>query len=134
LENQAAILGGHESVRLALIIRTTRTTDAYTHRIGRTGRSNNPGKAYTFVTAEDRCLVFQVEQRLGATIPRRQVDGIESIPFPLGRSDNRGSRPQGRPQGRSNNRPSRPQGRSAGGYGKNKGRPSSRRSGYQRAS
>jgi len=27
--------------------------DAYTHRIGRTGRSENSGKAYTFVTADD---------------------------------------------------------------------------------
>lgn len=106
------------------------TTDAYTHRIGRTGRSDRQGKAYTFVTAEDRRLVFQVEQRLGAPIPRRQIDGIQSIPFPQGRSDNR--RPtsqgrQGRPQGR-------PQSHGAGGYGKNKGRPSSRRSRYQRAS
>ncbi|MCH7667141.1 MAG: DEAD/DEAH box helicase [Acidobacteria bacterium] len=103
------------------------TTDAYTHRIGRTGRSNNPGKAYTFVTAEDRCLVFQVEQRLGATIPRRQVDGIESIPFPLGRSDDRGSQPLGRPQGR-------PQGRSSPGNGKSNGRPRSRRARYRRTS
>jgi ATP-dependent RNA helicase RhlE len=106
------------------------TTDAYTHRIGRTGRSECEGKAYTFVTAEDRKLVFQVEQRLGAPIPRRTVDGIESIPFPQGRSDNRSSKPQGY----SDNRPARPQGRGAGGYGKNKGRPSSRRSRYQRAS
>ena len=62
------------------------TTDAYTHRIGRTGRSNNQGKAYTFVTAEDRSLVFQVEKRLGVPIPRREVQGIEAIPFPQSRS------------------------------------------------
>ncbi|MCP4200978.1 MAG: DEAD/DEAH box helicase [bacterium] len=66
------------------------TTDAYTHRIGRTGRSDRQGKAYTFVTAEDRNLVFQVEKRLGAPIPRRQVEGIESIHFPQ-------ARPSGRP-------------------------------------
>jgi ATP-dependent RNA helicase RhlE len=58
------------------------TTDAYTHRIGRTGRSDREGKAYTFVTAEDRSLVFQVEKRLGVPIPRREVHGVESIPFP----------------------------------------------------
>ena len=61
------------------------TTDAYTHRIGRTGRSDRQGKAYTFVTAEDHRLVSQVEKRLGLPIPRRRVDGIESIPFPQGR-------------------------------------------------
>ncbi|MBT8496297.1 MAG: DEAD/DEAH box helicase [Deltaproteobacteria bacterium] len=65
------------------------TTDAYTHRIGRTGRSERLGKAYTFVTAEDRGLVFQVEKRLGVPIPRREVDGIESIPFPSHRSGGR---------------------------------------------
>ena len=58
------------------------TTDAYTHRIGRTGRSDRQGKAYTFVTDEDRHLVLLVEKRLGAPIPRREVQGIESIPFP----------------------------------------------------
>ena len=65
------------------------TTDAYTHRIGRTGRSDRQGKAYTFVTAEDHDLVFKVEKRLGEPIPRRSVEGIETIPFPQGRSRNR---------------------------------------------
>ena len=65
------------------------TTDAYTHRIGRTGRSDRQGKAYTFVTAEDHDLVFKVEKKLGAAIPRREVRGIESIPFPHGRSGSR---------------------------------------------
>ena len=31
-------------------------------------------------------LVRQVEQRLGLPIPRRQIDGIDSIPFPQERS------------------------------------------------
>ncbi|MDH3254369.1 MAG: DEAD/DEAH box helicase [Acidobacteriota bacterium] len=72
------------------------TTDAYTHRIGRTGRSDRQGKAYTFVTAEDRSLVFQVEKRLGSPIPRREVRGIESIPFPQARSGDRPERVSGR--------------------------------------
>jgi ATP-dependent RNA helicase RhlE len=72
------------------------TTDAYTHRIGRTGRSDCQGKAYTFVTAEDRSLVSQVEKRLGVPIPRREVHGIESIAFPQSRPDNRASRLKGR--------------------------------------
>ena len=107
------------------------TTDAYTHRIGRTGRSEREGKAYTFVTAEDRNLVFQVERRLGSPIPRRTVDGIESIPFPQARTSSRPSRPPGY----SDNRPPRPQGKAgAASYGKHKGRPSSRRPRYQKAS
>ena len=58
------------------------TPDAYTHRIGRTGRADREGKAYTFVTSEDHLLVAQVERRLEMSIPRRQVHGIQSIPFP----------------------------------------------------
>ena len=61
------------------------TTDAYTHRIGRTGRSDREGKAYTFVTADDQNLVHRVEQRLGVPIPRREVRGVESIRFPQSR-------------------------------------------------
>jgi ATP-dependent RNA helicase RhlE len=94
------------------------TTDAYTHRIGRTGRSDRQGKAYTFVTAEDRRLVSQVEQRLGKPIPRRQVEGIESIPFPQARPDNRNNQPYGK--------------RTAGNRRTNGG--PRRRSRYQRAS
>ena len=58
------------------------TPDAYTHRIGRTGRAERQGRAYTFVTAEDHRLVNQVERRLQMSIPRLEMPGIESIPFP----------------------------------------------------
>ncbi|MFQ5700862.1 MAG: DEAD/DEAH box helicase [Acidobacteriota bacterium] len=62
-----------------------RTPDAYTHRIGRTGRAEREGKAYTFVTDADRQMVREVERRVGASIPRRSVDGIVSIPLPVDR-------------------------------------------------
>ncbi len=52
------------------------TVDAYTHRIGRTGRSERDGKGYTFVTPDDRENVVAVERRLGSRIPRRTVDGF----------------------------------------------------------
>jgi len=58
------------------------TSDAYTHRIGRTGRSEREGKAFTFVTAADHSMVREVERRLGASIPRRTVEGIKSVPLP----------------------------------------------------
>ena len=70
------------------------TPDAYTHRIGRTGRSERAGKAYTFVCAEDNTLVRAVERRIGAAIPRLTMDDIESIPFATGRSN--GPRPSWR--------------------------------------
>ena len=66
------------------------TSDAYTHRIGRTGRAEREGKAYTFVTASDHLMVREVERRIGAAIPRRKVEGIDSIPLPVDRpSSNR---------------------------------------------
>jgi ATP-dependent RNA helicase RhlE len=62
------------------------TPDAYTHRIGRTGRSERAGKAYTFVMAEDDALVRAVERRIGAPIPHRTVDRVTSRPGATGRS------------------------------------------------
>lgn len=56
------------------------TPDAYTHRIGRTGRAGCEGKAYTFVTADDHELVRAVESRIGAPIPRRNIDAVAHTP------------------------------------------------------
>jgi ATP-dependent RNA helicase RhlE len=47
------------------------TTDAYTHRIGRTGRAAKTGDAFTFVCHEDEPLVRNIEHILGARIERR---------------------------------------------------------------
>ncbi len=55
------------------------TPEAYTHRIGRTGRAERSGKAYTFVTGEDRAIVRAVERQLDAAIPRCRVDGFEDV-------------------------------------------------------
>ena len=75
------------------------TSDAYTHRIGRTGRAEREGKAYTFVTADDHPMVREVERKIGASIPRRKVEGIDSIPLPVDRglpNHRRGRRPRRR--------------------------------------
>jgi ATP-dependent RNA helicase RhlE len=52
------------------------TTDAYTHRIGRTGRAEHTGEAYTFVTGEDTVSVRDVERVLGYRLERRSVEGF----------------------------------------------------------
>ncbi len=52
------------------------TTDAYTHRIGRTGRAAKTGDAFTFVTREDEPLVRNIERVLGAKIERRTLPGF----------------------------------------------------------
>jgi ATP-dependent RNA helicase RhlE len=52
------------------------TPEAYTHRIGRTGRSENEGIACTFVTRDDRTWLRATERMIGSDIPRREVDGF----------------------------------------------------------
>ncbi|MDH3286033.1 MAG: DEAD/DEAH box helicase, partial [Acidobacteriota bacterium] len=68
------------------------TSDAYTHRIGRTGRSEREGRAYTFVTDADHEMVREVERRIGASIARRNVKGIASTPPLVDRSSSNGRR------------------------------------------
>jgi ATP-dependent RNA helicase RhlE len=47
--------------------------DDYIHRVGRTGRAEATGDAYTFVTPEDRSLVQAIERKVGKTIERRTL-------------------------------------------------------------
>ena len=52
------------------------TTDTYTHRIGRTGRAEQTGEAFTFAGAEDASMVRHVERELGIQIERRRLEGF----------------------------------------------------------
>ena len=71
--------------------------EAYTHRIGRTGRSEREGKACTFVTADDRTQVRAIERMIGAPIARFEVPDLTGAEAP--REDGRRSEPRtGRPQ------------------------------------
>ncbi|MFO7892197.1 MAG: DEAD/DEAH box helicase [Longimicrobiales bacterium] len=47
------------------------TVDDYIHRVGRTGRAEETGDAYTFVTPQDRRLVAAIERKVGRAIERR---------------------------------------------------------------
>lgn len=53
------------------------STDTYTHRIGRTGRIEHKGEAFTFVTAEDAAMVRDLEKLLGKPIERRTLEGFD---------------------------------------------------------
>lgn len=52
------------------------TVDAYTHRIGRTGRAHAEGEAFTFVDPTDEGMVREIEKLLGKKIERRQLAGF----------------------------------------------------------
>jgi ATP-dependent RNA helicase RhlE len=49
------------------------TVDAYTHRIGRTGRTEKSGEAFTLATPEDAIQVRDIEKLLGRPIERRRL-------------------------------------------------------------
>ncbi len=53
------------------------TADAYTHRIGRTGRAAKTGDAFTLVTNEDTDMVRAIERVLNAKVERRMVQGFD---------------------------------------------------------
>ena len=53
------------------------TVDAYTHRIGRTGRAAKTGDAFTFTTREDGEMVRAIERVLGNRVERRTLEGFD---------------------------------------------------------
>jgi ATP-dependent RNA helicase RhlE len=60
------------------------TVDAYTHRIGRTGRATRTGDAFTFVTRPDRAFVWTIENVLGEKLERRILPNFDyTIPAPV---------------------------------------------------
>ncbi|MCB0335166.1 MAG: DEAD/DEAH box helicase [Bdellovibrionales bacterium] len=54
------------------------TPEAYTHRIGRTGRASRNGEAFTFVAAEDGKMLYAIEKTLGKEIERREIAGFSN--------------------------------------------------------
>jgi ATP-dependent RNA helicase RhlE len=53
------------------------TAEAYTHRIGRTGRMEHSGTALSLVTAEDLPMIRTIERLLGRSLERRELVGFE---------------------------------------------------------
>lgn len=77
------------------------SADAYTHRIGRTGRMTRTGDAFTFITGEDKAMIRAIEKVMGAPVERRQIEGfVESSAEDktFGRTDDPRSRSR-RPSG-----------------------------------
>lgn len=47
--------------------------DSYVHRIGRTGRAGNGGRAVTLVTSEDIISLYEIEEHIGVMIPEEDL-------------------------------------------------------------
>jgi ATP-dependent RNA helicase RhlE len=52
------------------------TADAYIHRIGRTGRAEREGDAFTIITPDDDAMVRTIERTVGQRIPRHTIAGF----------------------------------------------------------
>jgi ATP-dependent RNA helicase RhlE len=72
------------------------TADAYTHRIGRTGRINNTGEAFTLVTGEDQSMIKELERLFKKPLETRKLPGfnytasaLKSPQKPVFRSENK---------------------------------------------
>jgi len=56
------------------------TADAYTHRIGRTGRAMKTGDAFTFITGQDGELLRSLKKLLGEKLHYQNVEGLTVSP------------------------------------------------------
>ncbi|MEA4961251.1 DEAD/DEAH box helicase [Lutispora sp.] len=54
-------------------------TESYVHRIGRTGRANREGTAYTLVTSREYYILKQIEKATRSKIRRKEVPSIDEI-------------------------------------------------------
>jgi ATP-dependent RNA helicase RhlE len=88
-------------------------TDAYIHRIGRTGRVDQEGDALTFVTSEDAEMVRDIERILKSPLASQVLEGFDyKAPAPvITRPEGGGSR---RPAGGFRQRSEAPRRRSTG--------------------
>ena len=77
------------------------SVDAYTHRIGRTGRAERTGEAFTFATETDEPLVRKIEQVLKKTVEHRSFTDVVRNPASSGNTSGRGRSRRSRPRSRS---------------------------------
>ncbi len=87
------------------------TVDAYTHRIGRTGRAHQMGEAFSLAGQDDAEMIRAIEKLLGSSLERRRLPGFDYGNFapeqqfqgaPARKTSSR-SRPSSRNNARRNN-------------------------------
>ncbi|MDX9709412.1 MAG: DEAD/DEAH box helicase [Trichloromonas sp.] len=104
------------------------TTEAYVHRIGRTGRAARSGDAFTLVTTEDAVMVRAIERVLGKPLEQRKLVGFDyAVPAPVkdrefARPPRQPSRPKAKTKAPTTAPASRPAGKAAPSRRNNAGR------------
>jgi ATP-dependent RNA helicase RhlE len=72
------------------------TADAYIHRIGRTGRAERKGDAFTLVTPEDNDMIRTLERIMGQPLAKKTLSDFDYGVAAPARMD-RDARGRGRP-------------------------------------
>lgn len=100
------------------------TAEAYTHRIGRTGRAAKTGDAYTLVTGEDTYMVRTIERALRTELERKTLPDFDyktsRQPQHQNQRGGEGHNPDSRGEGRGEYNPRR-NFRGGGGGGRSHG-------------
>ncbi len=63
------------------------TPDDYVHRVGRTGRSDASGDAFTFFTPRESGAVQSIEKYIRTQVPKRKLDGFDYSAAPAAESE-----------------------------------------------
>ena len=93
----------------------------YIHRVGRTGRAEATGDAFTFVAPQEESDIRAIEQAIGKTLPRVTLPDFDyrgrthaplEVPLAVRLAAMRARRGQGRPRSAKPSRPGRPAGSS----------------------
>ncbi len=78
------------------------TPDTYIHRIGRTGRAENSGKAYTLITDDDKQMVRAIHGVMGVSVEQRTLaDFNYHVPTAIATKQRRPRGAQQRPSSRT---------------------------------
>ncbi|MDF2984564.1 MAG: helicase, superfamily [Eubacterium sp.] len=68
-----------DNISLVINYDIPQDSESYVHRIGRTGRVNNTGKAISFATKNDDKYLGAIQQYIGKEIPLKDKPGIDAV-------------------------------------------------------
>jgi ATP-dependent RNA helicase RhlE len=70
------------------------TAEAYTHRVGRTGRASKTGDAFTFVSGSEQSLARSITRLLGNKLTYSTMKGLDNVPASASQKRSFHGRPQ----------------------------------------
>ena len=76
-EREQALQGFREDISHVINYDVPQHPEDYIHRIGRTGRAENTGDAFTIMVAEDAPHVFAIERFISQKIPRVKLENFD---------------------------------------------------------